>query len=473
MRSARGFSSNMLRMPHVAQLGARLICMGMALTTVVVCGCKAKSQGRDADADGGQLRAKAHHAIAVTRLPAQAAATISIADVGTFAVHEGDSPLPSPCTAESLGGDRYFYATTTGYRIVYARHAEIFFGPVVKSVTDARQAPALDVGRNAVFAGDTRERTRIERMVEREPVAQQAEFAMDSVAVLDDERWDGRFTRLDATAQRSVRFRLRAFAQDRSATAKGLTRALRVAEFAKTEQEQDALVARMRGLGSMPEHDGELAAAILLRMTREPADRTAIRLNYACEVVTEFAKVPAQAAGHVLVGSALALLVQARSACPAAATLLAANFCDPTVRCGAAGAITPGTTSNQDEPLCTLVELDQLAERELVRTAENLVAAPYAPVAGLAFALALQSNAAPEDYTAAHARRRFAIRQPATPSCNAATVERTPCHCEPAALRDAACRSRAIRQWVGSCAFELNITQQTISNVTFTTAAHL
>jgi hypothetical protein len=471
MRSARGFVERAVRMPHVAQLGARLVSIGIGLATAAY-GCKTKPQGRDVDADGGQLRAREQHAIVVTRQSAQAAATVSIEDVGTFAVHPDDSPPPVAVAAESLSGDRYCYPTAVGYRVVYARHAELFFGPVVSSIEEARRAPALDVARTAIFTFDSRERPSIERMVARESADAQAQFAVDSVAVLDDTRWDSRFARLDQPAQRTVRERLRAFALDRTASAKGLTRALRVAEFANTEQMQDALIARMRGLGTMPEHDGASAAAILLRVTREPADRASVRQNYACEVVTEFAKVPDQAAGHVLVGSALAVLVQARTGCSAAATLLAANFCDSTVRCSATGAVAPATTSAQDEPLCTLAELTHLAERELARTAEDLAATPYAPVAGLAFALALQSNAAPEDLTAAHARRRFAIQQPATPSCNAATVERTPCHCEPAALRDAACRNRATRQRVGSCAFELNATDHTISNVTFTTATH-
>jgi hypothetical protein len=144
------------------------------------------------------------------------------------------------------------------------------------------------------------------------------------------------------------------------------------------------------------------------------------------------------------------------------------------VRCAAGVPLAPNATTDQKEDTCTLQDIKKAAVLLLARSAKDLAAAPFAP--GPAFALALTQSGgkpAPASFTAAQARRQYAITQPATPNCDQSSTLGAPCHCSEMVLRDAVCRSSAKLLRASTCAFQADDTAKKIFNVTYTNMPHL
>lgn len=155
--------------------------------------------------------------------------------------------------------------------------------------------------------------------------------------------------------------------------------------------------------------------------------------------------------------------------CPALSALLA-DACTPHVRCGADGPLTGRETTKQDEPLCSPPELGPIVLRELQRPIPEVVAGTSATRTTLfAYAALVASSAKdaalPAPFVLAHARRRYALSQPETPSCDGAEIGR-PCRCDEPMVRDQACRNEPgglVR--VGVCAFTVDDASKRITNV--------
>lgn len=176
---------------------------------------------------------------------------------------------------------------------------------------------------------------------------------------------------------------------------------------------------------------------------------------------------------EALVEASLLAVANAKTACPHVASYLGKDSCRPFFRCNADGPLTGRESSLQDEPLCTSAALDDAVKKELARPVADIVAGDSGTRPALfAFASLVAQDKLPESFLKAHLRRRYALTQPRSPSCENGGIEPgTPCHCEEATIRDQTCRNvepGAIH--VGLCRFHVDDAKKTLSQVTATLA---
>jgi hypothetical protein len=190
-----------------------------------------------------------------------------------------------------------------------------------------------------------------------------------------------------------------------------------------------------------------------------------------CEVL---AKKPATADDErdSLVEAAALAIAAAGATCPDAKGLesVLAEACKPWFRCSESGPVSWSDTSKQDEPLCTKAQLAKVVDAELGRSTKDVLEGGSRP--GLfAFAALAAKDRVPPSFAAAHARRRYALTQPAEPACDTDLSPGTPCHCDEATVRLYACKeptSSSIH--VGVCRFDVDDKQKKIANVVATPA---
>lgn len=397
-----------------------------------------------------------------------------------------DLPLPVGAPVLQAGPDKIAIALTKGFRVVYIVNQRVVFGPRVATAADAMQAKSFTAARAEIYRATPYLRASVLEAVNAQSGPALADFLLETVDVRDDGEWAKALRALPPPEGARLRKAFRARVLDSHASVGGLSRML--LEPLDLERERADLIHRLIGIGTPTDTESAIAAALLIHLIMvEGAPRTqelhgtqgtslvtdAALADYACTLVSEFAKEPTAAAGNVAAGIALALLASVHHACSAAGTLLLASSCDATVRCLGGGIVMPTSSTKQNEDVCTLHALENAAQAELLRSPSDIVTRPYAPVPAYALALVLQAGPAPESFVLAHQRRRFAVTQSLSPECDAASREGEPCHCDEATLRDAACRSSGSLVRVSSCALDVDEKAKRISHVTYTLGTHL
>ncbi|WP_169928589.1 hypothetical protein [Labilithrix luteola] len=231
------------------------------------------------------------------------------------------------------------------------------------------------------------------------------------------------------------------------------------------------LAARLRELSASFTEPRALAVMHRALAQSDKAEAAAI----GCEILGRAPLEPAagseadMAGRESLVEASLLAVANAKAACPHVASYLGKDPCRPFFRCNAQGPLTGREPSLQDEPVCTQAALDDAVKKELARADADVLAGDSGSRPALfAFASLLAQDKVPEPFTKAHVRRRYALMQPKSPSCENGGIEPgTPCHCEEATIRDQTCRHvdpGAIR--VGLCRFFVDDAKKTLSGVT-------
>lgn len=179
-----------------------------------------------------------------------------------------------------------------------------------------------------------------------------------------------------------------------------------------------------------------------------------------------------EAAREELASAALAAVAHGPASdapCEGVARWLGDEPCPPWFRCGPKGPLTGREVSRQDEPLCTAAELAKVVRAELDRALIAEVEPTPSRPELLALAELSRRKNLPPELVAAHARRRYAVIQPKTPTCDRTLDVGTPCHCDEATMRDHVCRLKegGIAQ-VELCRFNVDDAKKTIGDVSLT-----
>lgn len=141
------------------------------------------------------------------------------------------------------------------------------------------------------------------------------------------------------------------------------------------------------------------------------------------------------------------------------------NACQPYLRCGESGALT--TAPAGDEPLCTRTQLDATVKAEIAEAPADVFIEKERPddrPALWAYYYLLGKQRVPSQFLLINARRRYTIKQVASPEC-AQHESSTPCHCEEPILREDVCASESHWSSLARCHFKIDDKARTISDI--------
>jgi hypothetical protein len=405
----------------------------------------------------------------------------SSARLADESVPAGDfDPKSPPPLRQSKDGSVLAYTTTSGeVRWVYLLGGVMYAGPKTKGPLDFRAAPERDRALGAMFE-NTPEKNRAALATE----VQKADGDQGLIRMLvdgagaDSKVWEATYEKLPELPQKQVQSGLGKWL-DPGKPAAGLLRTVRYLTLA-----EPAHVARIEK--RLPELLDPIrvprASAVMLRAVASVDPKAASKLG--CDVLAKNPADLAKATGSAadidvqgreeLVEAALVAIARDAAngsplACQDAVLAALADPCVPQLRCADGKPLTGREpTSHWDEPLCTKAELAAITKTELERKASDILDVTTGARREL-FALAALAAAekVPLAIVAAHERRRYAIAEPASPSCESGELAPgTSCHCDEGALRDQTCRNpTSANIHVGLCKWDVDDKSKKITNV--------
>lgn len=407
-------------------------------------------------------------------------AAVAWNDAGGATLTVGAKAMPVPAGDLALGqtppidhdeaGTRFSYVTTGDkVRVVYVVGGALW--PAKVGSTHASKAPPLDDALGDLFeAAGSRRAELVKDVREAEGEAGVVKLLVRAADVEAPE-WDATFATLSPAAADQVRAALAPSLEPGKPT-RGLRRAVVLRSEADVAKAAPARAAEEKVQDEAP----RAASAMLRALAKTDAPHAA---EIGCAVASRVQRQEATKPGAVptddpegraiLLEAAVLAVARAGAACPAVADVLVAPtaMCSPAVRCGASGPLSGRDASKQDEPLCAKEQLAAAVTQELARPLAGVVKGGSGTRPAL-FALAAVTAAGkdpPEAFARAHARRRYALAQPASPECDAVAAG-TACHCDEATIRDQACRNEnAGTVRVGLCAFTVDDKSKRIKDV--------
>lgn len=374
-----------------------------------------------------------------------------------------------PTIVQDDEGKRFSYPRAAGdTRLVLLVGGGAYLGPVLEGPVDFKSAPDAGQALGSLFENAGERRAIFVADVAKERGDAGIVQMLVQGAHVDAREWDDAFAKL-SDAQRAEVTKGLASLLERGKPAAGLRRAVvlvslrdhaprlapRIRELLDPVREPRAGAVMLRVLAAVDKAEsGVVGCEVLGRGL----------LGNAGKGASEDADVPGREA---LVEAALLSVANAGNDCKDVATALGEDSCMPWFRCGAEGPLSGRETSKQDEPLCTKEQLAPVVARELERPALEVASPSHAARPSLfAFAALVASGKVPEAFTSAHARRRYALSQPKTPTCDGSLPVGTGCNCDEATVRDQVCRHpTASTVNVGVCRFEIDDKAKKIFNV--------
>jgi hypothetical protein len=372
---------------------------------------------------------------------------------------------------------RLAYTTASGGdRIVYRLGDALFVGPVVAHPADFVAAPTVDHALAPLFDRAGPRRAELVRELRRERGEEAVVRLLEVAAFVDDATWEETRRTLGSEGELDLRRRLaEALVAGRPSAL--LRRALEIVDLAAPEQEE---IVRNRtpelvshGLHATRAPRAPRVGAAFLRALLSHHPEPASKL--ACAVVLDDPRTTkrdprAEAVDRgALLEAAFLAVAAAGAASPCANTVLeraaAGLACMPEFRCSERA-----SPDAEDAP-CTAEQLARVVVAERARTTRDVLTATSARPGLLALAALSARNALPSSFAVAHARRRYTVAQPDAPACDPGLAEGTPCRCDEAALRLAACQASAgvtdapIRLQAGRCRFEADDRARRIGEV--------
>ncbi len=401
-----------------------------------------------------------------------------------FAVLERTLPLPSgelpdqahPAVVQDEQAKRFAVPLPSGEtRYLYLVASSLYLGARTKGAADFGTATDLDHALGTLFENAGARRSKLVADVAKALGDAGVARLLLAGGTVDGRDWDDAYAKLPEANQAQVKSGL-AETLEKGKPSAGLRHAVALLPLREPAR-VPALAARIRELANGL-HEPRASAVLLRALTSlDKAQAGAV----ACEVLERTPLDPKLARGapeevdapgrELLAEAALLAVAIAGSDCKHVAALLGDEMCQPSFRCVESGPLDGRETSKQDEPLCTKEQIASAAAKDVERKPAdvlNLTAAARPQL--YAFAALLATNKVPELFLTAHARRRYELTQPASPSCEAGGEPGTPCHCDEPVIRDQACRhpgSKVVS--VGVCKFEIDEKQKKLLNVVVTT----
>lgn len=294
--------------------------------------------------------------------------------------------------------------------------------------------------------------------------------AIADAADLRGAPWDDAYGKLSDAAKKKVDARLRK-ALDVGEKPVGLLRAATTVDLAAADL-SPKLGARVAELGATKTPISPRALGILLRVyARDHKDDAGA---VGCKILGAGPVEPAAGTGdsagvRPLVDAALLAIAHGRTACKDPLLKVAGqDRCAILFRCKPGGGrLAPNEASDQKEPLCTREMLEPDVHAELARTPASLATGEEYWTDRFGLAALWATDAVPPEWARGHERRRYELKQPASPECGVDLKQGTPCRCDEPTLRDQACRNDASPIQAGFCHFEVDDKKKLISNVTY------
>ncbi|MBN9160221.1 MAG: hypothetical protein J0I07_04625 [Myxococcales bacterium] len=378
----------------------------------------------------------------------------------------GDVGKDAPAVTQDEAGRRLAYRTPAGMaRILYVIGDGLFVGPLVAFPVDFRAAPDTDHALGPLFEAAGPRRAELVREVRREKGEGGVVRLLIDAAYVDDPAWEETRKQVPPANEAALRDGL-ASGLEAGKSAIALRRAVGVLDL-KAPARAKLVAARAKELAAGGEEPK--AVAVLLRAVIANDKQKAAEIG--CEVLAKRAAAPADDAMNSLVEAATLAIAAADATCPDPKLVesVLAEPCLPYYRCGAAGPVAWSDTSKQDEPLCTKAELAKAIASELERATRDVLDDGTTRPGLFAYASLLSKDRLPAAFVNAHARRRYALTQPAEPPCDGDLAPSTACHCEEATLRLYACKQpEASIVHIGVCRFVVDDKQKKIHNVVAT-----
>ncbi|MBX3224723.1 MAG: hypothetical protein KF795_29675 [Labilithrix sp.] len=400
-------------------------------------------------------------------------ARVSVTEAGAeIAFGARKAPLPAedvgkepPVVTQDEAGRRLAYKTSAGMaRIVYVVGDGLFVGPLVAFPADFRAAPDTDHALGPLFEAAGARRGDLVGEVRREKGEAGVVRLLIDAAYVDDSAWEDAQKKLPPANEAALREGL-AGGLEVGKPAIALRRAVSVVDL-RAPARAKAVLARAKELAAGTAEPKAVAALLRAAIVTDKAKAAEI----GCEVLAKGAD-GADTERAALVEAATLAIAAADAACPDPKLLEAvvADACLPYYRCTEAGPVSWSDTSKQDEPLCTKADLAKAIAGELGRTTRDVLDSGATRPGLFAYAALVAKDRVPAAFVTAQARRRYALTQPAEPSCDSAIAPGTACHCDEATLRLYACKQpEASNVHIGVCRFDVDDKQKKIDKVVAT-----
>lgn len=379
------------------------------------------------------------------------------------------APLPAedvgketPAVSQDDAGKRLAYRTTSGMaRVLYVIGDGLFVGPLVAFPADFRAVPDTDHALGPLFETAGARRGELVREVRREKGDAGVVRLLVEAAYVDDPAWEATAKEVPAAEAAALRDGL-AGGLEVGQSAIALRRAVAVVDL-KAPARAKLVAARAKELAGTADEPRSVAALLRAVLASDKAKAAEI----GCEVLAKSAAASDDARAPLIEAATLAIAA-ADAACPDPKLVEAvvADACLPYYRCTEAGPVSWSDTSKQDEPLCTKADLAKAIARELERTTRDVLESGTTRPGLFAYAALVAKDRVPAGFVAAQARRRYALTQPAEPSCDSGLAPGTACHCDEATVRLFACKQpEASNVHIGVCRFDVDDKQKKIQNV--------
>ncbi|MDF2698242.1 MAG: hypothetical protein K0S65_6625 [Labilithrix sp.] len=378
----------------------------------------------------------------------------------------GDVGKEAPPVTQDGDGKRLAYRTNANMgRVLYVVGDSLFAGPLVAFPVDFRSVPDTDHALGVLFETAAARRAELVREVKREKGDAGIVRLLVDGAHVDDPAWDEARKQLAPANDEALRDGL-ARGLEAGKPAVALRRAVAVVDLTSPSRAK-LVAARARELAGSTEEPRSLAALLRAVLAN---DKTAAA-EIGCEVLAKRTAAAPEDAQSSLLEAATLAIAAAGASCPDSKHLesFLTDRCLPYFRCNEAGPVSWSDTSKQDEPLCTSAQLTKVIASELERKTPDILAGGGTRPALFAYAALLAKDHVPAAFTVAQARRRYALGQPASPSCENSLDPNTPCHCDEATVRLYACKEpEATQVHIGVCRFDVDDKQKKIANVVAT-----
>lgn len=373
-----------------------------------------------------------------------------------------DGPTDATKVTKDDAGHLFYRTTNLKVRTLYlVGDAGYFVGPVVDDPPKLKELPSIADAAGALFknSAGTR-RTELTNAVLKTGGGDAImKMLLDSTAQADHD-WESARKVLPADKEKAFRDAMASkLESDDSWTIARAAKEGDITAPARLPLVKDKLRSLLKDSVKQPR-----AAAALMRavIQREPATAGQI----ACSVLdTKYENAPQNDVVTLWETYILALAASNVDCANPKIEAQLENACQPYLRCHDSGPLATATAG--DEPLCTRAQLEGTVKAEIAENPNDVFIEKERPddrPALWSYYYLLGKNKVPAQFQLINARRRYTIKQVASPEC-AQHESSTPCHCEEPILREDVCSSESTWASLARCKFKIDDKAKTISDI--------
>ncbi|MBX3229395.1 MAG: hypothetical protein KIT84_17745 [Labilithrix sp.] len=375
-----------------------------------------------------------------------------------------DEVAPDTVVTRDESGRRLAYRTKAGQgRVLYRIGEGVFVGPIVGLPVDFAAAPetARALAPLWEMAKTKERRLGLAAELEREKGPSANVELLVATASIPGPGWDE--VRAKAPADALEKAMWPVFMQTDPLA---IARAARVVDLGTSAADKRPFVTiKAHDLGRRWVEPRAAAALLRAVLAYEPKAAGTI----ACDVASTRPKSLEGGGGEEAFLAEAVYLALALAPAPCVRETLLAQGLEPldhpSFRCNEKGPLGWASDTKQDEPLCTIEQVGPILAAEGERPPRDVFTAAEARAPLVAYAALLEKGKLPDAFVAAHERRRWALVQPKTPSCEDAPPK-APCACDEATVRQNAARNAVGHVAIGVCEYDVDEAKKQIVNVT-------